>query len=99
MRMLTAVVIAGAFACGGYLSAQDTPASSRPIYTPEAMMRRIAGPRVAGHNPVTCVAPDATERSVGMTLTAGGRVFRCVQVLDETLKPLGVAWTPVPLEP
>lgn len=99
MRMVPAVVVVGAFACGGYLSAQDTPASSKPVYTPEAMMRRIAGQRIAGHNPVTCVAPDKTERSVGMTLAAGGRVFRCVQVLDETLKPLGVAWTPMPLEP
>ena len=88
MRMLPLAVIVGAFACGTDLSAQD-----KPLYTVEAMLRRIgAATAVADAN--NCVLPDKAERPVNTTVTFEGRTFRCVEVLDENLQRRGVAWSP-----
>jgi hypothetical protein len=93
MRMLSALVIVGAVAVGGYTSAQDNPASPKPPYTNPAMVR------IFGHTPVSCVLPDKTDRPVDSVVAVDGRTYRCVEVLSPEFFPLGVAWTPVSPQP
>ena len=97
MKMLSLVVIVGAVAFGGYVSAQDQPEPSKPVYTSEAMLRRIA---LAGLNPARCVLPDSTtELSVNSAVTVEGKTYRCVEVLNNNFQRIGVAWTPVSSQP
>jgi hypothetical protein len=54
--------------------------------------------RIAGHD-VVCALADKTERLMNQTVTVDGTTYRCAQVLDENLRPIGVAWTRVLPEP
>ena len=90
MRMLPVVALVGAVAFGSYASAQDNPVVvSKPIYTVEVFRQRISG------IPVTCRLADKAEHPVTTIVAAGGKTYRCVTVLDESLNPVGAAWTPV----
>lgn len=96
MRILPLAVIAGAFALGPCVSAQDNH-TPKPPYTFETMLERIRGDNGAtdGANARNCVVRDNTQLvPLNGTLTVRGRTYRCVEVLDQKLQPRGVAWTP-----
>ena len=95
MRMLTIAVIAAAVAFGSYASAQDKPVVvSKPRYTADAMRKKISGDGGA-----TCVLADKTEHPVTTTVAFAGKTYRCVEVLDEHLRPNGAAWTHTSSQP
>jgi hypothetical protein len=89
MRTLAVAVTIYAIACGSYLAAQDAPAAPQPRYTAAEMRMRIAG------HDVVCALADGTERRMNQTVTVDGIAYRCAVILDENLRPTGVAWTPV----
>jgi hypothetical protein len=94
--MLLVAVIVGAFACGSFVSAQEQR-PSKPAYTSEAMLARISGGSTATTQRVDamCALPDKSERAVNATVAVDVRTYRCVEVLDQNLQPLGAAWTSV----
>jgi hypothetical protein len=93
MKKLPVIVTIWAVACGSSLAAQEAPASPKPQYTSVEMRMRIAG------RTVTCALADGTERRMNETVTVDGVTYRCAVVLDENLRPTGVAWTPVLPQP
>jgi len=94
MRMLPSVVLVGAVVFGTCASAQDAPVVvTKPTYTAEAMRARV-GSETSGLR-VSCRLANGTEHAVTTEVALGGRRFRCVTVLDESLIPAGAAWTPV----
>jgi hypothetical protein len=90
MRTLPLAAIVGALMFGSYVLAQE-----KPVYTSEAMLRRIARDTAVILDVGSCVLPDKTERAVNTSVTVDGRTFRCVEVLDRNFRRRGVAWTPV----
>ena len=46
---------------------------------------------------MNCALPDKTERAVNTTVTVDGRTYRCIDVVDQTFQPRGVAWTTKPM--
>ena len=98
MRMLPLVLI-GPVAFGLVL-AQDTPVVvSKPRYTAEVGRQRVQNTylRQSGRaeTPITCSLADNTSHRVTTAVALRGKTYRCVWVLDEKLKPVGAAWTPV----
>ena len=114
MKMLPVAVIVSAFTFGNYVLAQDKP-TPKPTYTSEAMLKRISEGsetrpkppytsdamlrRISDGSTMTCVLPDKTTRVVNTTVTVDGKTYRCVEVLDNNLRPNGVAWTLVLPQP
>jgi hypothetical protein len=94
--MLRLAIIVGACVFGGYVSAQEKPAS-KPAYTSEAMLRRIGGSAATtAQADMRCVLPDKSEHVVNVTVTVDGSMYRCIEVLDRDLQPRGVAWQASP---
>lgn len=94
-----AVVVAASSLCA-HLLAQDAPAPTpptKPVYTPEAMVKRIRDGNAAGAR--TCALADGSRHEVAATVSVNGWTYRCLHILDRNLRPNGAAWTADSLPP
>jgi hypothetical protein len=91
----TIAAFVGVLAVVASVSAQDEPAWPKPLYTSDAMLKRIGSSDPSRH-PLSCAFRDATERAVNTTVDVDGSTYRCVQVLDSNLQPTGLGWVRMP---
>ena len=91
----TIAAFVGVMTVVGSVSAQDEPAWPKPLYTSEAMLKRI-GSSDPALRPLSCAFRDDTQRAVNTTVTVDGKTYRCVQVFNSNLQPTGFGWVRMP---